>query len=99
MNASAYTATVKLTEHAGQVLPAVFIVGEEEDRLALSKVLDSPDYDCLGDFAYYELSEPQWFVARRGQNLNLGFMVLSDQPILKLKVHPWEYTTANKENN
>jgi hypothetical protein len=99
MSTSAYTATIK---HTGvdQTMQAIFIVGENpDDRYALGKVLDTPEYDWLGDYAYWELTPDQWFVARHGQNIGLDFMVQTDQPIAKLGIHPWQYATANKENN
>lgn len=101
MSASAYTAVVQLLDvDVEEAIPAIFIVGDNpDDRYALGKVLDDPEYDWLGDYAYFELSEPAWFVARRGQNINLGFMVQTDQPITKLNIHPWKYTLTNKENN
>lgn len=86
MSAKAYTATIKLTEILSeQTLPAVFVVGDSsEERYALGKVLDDPSYDWLGDYCYFELSEPAWFVAKQGQNVNLGFMVQTDEPITNI---------------
>lgn len=86
MSAKAYTATVRILDEGhvwhNTLLPAVFIVGDDPDeRLALGKWLDSPEYDWLGDYCYYELSEPAWFVAKQGQNINLGFMVKTDESI------------------
>lgn len=78
----AYTATVKLTFGDEQILPAVFIVGNDpEENLALGKVLDDESYDWLGDYCYFEVSEPAWFVAKQGQNINQGFIVQRDEPI------------------
>lgn len=103
MSASAYVATVKLVDegydHHGTTLPAIFIVGDDpDDRLALGKVLDNPEYDWLGDFAYYEMDKLSWLVVKAGQNTGNGYMVKTDQPITKLNIHPWNYFTATKEN-
>jgi len=104
MSASAYIVTVKLVDEGydwhGTTLPAIIIVGDDpDDRYALGKVLDAPEYDWLGDYAYYEMDKMSWLVVKAGQNTGNGYMVITDQPITKLDIHPWQYAIATKENN
>lgn len=89
MSAKAYTATVRLVDEGyewhNQSLPAIFIVGETlSDRYELGRFLDTPEYDWLGDYCYYEMDELTWLVVKAGQNTGHGYMVDTSRPITPL---------------
>lgn len=71
------------SEFDGAMDPAIFVVGNDEDQLEQSAkdIHEALGHRDLEKFVVLEVTEAEWDIARRGQNINKGWFITDPDDI------------------